>query len=275
MLLALTWPAASPPHWENHKEGVTVYELSLFTGAGGGLLGTHLLGWFPVGYVEWNDYCQRVIAARIRDGILPNAPIFGDIRAFISEGYAASYTGLVDVITGGFPCQPFSTAGKQLGADDERNMWPETIECIRIIRPRYAFLENVSGLLTNRYFGVILGDLASAGYDARWCVLSACTVGAPHTRERLFIVADAVGVRGGGRRQRKDGATITEWRETEKRSKYHIKSRRPLKAQIWNSEEVDILRMADGVGSKMERIRATGNGQVPAVVRAAWELLTA
>ena len=91
-------------------------ELSLFSGGGGGLLGTMLLGWRPIGYVEWNDYCQRIIAARIRDGYLPDAPIFSDIRAFIRDGYAASYQGMVDVITGGFPCQPFSNAGKRLGA---------------------------------------------------------------------------------------------------------------------------------------------------------------
>ena len=90
-------------------------ELSLFSGAGGGLLGTMLLGFRPIGYVEWDDYCQRVLAARIRDGFLSDAPIFGDIKTFISDGYAASYTGLVDVITAGFPCQPFSVAGKRKG----------------------------------------------------------------------------------------------------------------------------------------------------------------
>ena len=79
-------------------------ELSLFTGAGGGLLGTKLLGWRPVGYVENSEYCQRVIAARIRDGFLEEAPIFGDIRAFIGEGYAESYQGMVDVLSAGFPC---------------------------------------------------------------------------------------------------------------------------------------------------------------------------
>ena len=101
-----------------------------------------LLGFRPVGYVEWDDYCQRVIAARIRDGILPDAPIFGDIKTFISEGYAASYQDMVDVLTAGFPCQPFSVAGKQRGADDERNMWPATAECIGIVRPRFVLLEN-------------------------------------------------------------------------------------------------------------------------------------
>ena len=164
-----------------------MYELSLFTGAGGGLLGTHLLGWTPVGYVEYDDYCQRIIAQRIKDGFLPRAPIFGDVRTFANEGYAASYTGLVDVITAGFPCQPFSTAGKRAGVDDSRNMWPATIDIIRVVRPRFAFLENVPGLLSSGYFGTILGDLAESGYDARWRILSAAEMGAPHRRDRLWL----------------------------------------------------------------------------------------
>ena len=84
-----------------------MWELSLFSGAGGGLLASKLLEWRTVGYVEFNEYCQRVIAARIADGHLDPAPIFGDIRAFIADGYAASYSGMVDVVSGGFPCQPF------------------------------------------------------------------------------------------------------------------------------------------------------------------------
>jgi DNA (cytosine-5)-methyltransferase 1 len=166
-------------------------ELSLFSGAGGGLLGTHLLGWRPVGYVEWDDYCQRIIAARIRDGYLPDAPIFGDIRAFNRDGYAEAYSGLVDVVTAGFPCQPFSSAGKQLGEDDPRNMWPATIATIRVVRPPFIFLENVPRLLSSGYFGTILGELAESGYDARWRVLSAAEVGAPHQRDRLWVVGQA------------------------------------------------------------------------------------
>ncbi len=204
-------------------------ELSLFSGAGGGLLGTKLLGFQHIGYVEYNDYCQQVIAQRIKDGYLDEAPIFGDIRTFISEGYAASYKGMVDVLSAGFPCQPFSVAGKGEAENDPRNMWPPTIECIRIIRPLYAELENVPGLLSAgqafalvaleqirqlglfgtrdsikgtgrfnrfifkvmglRYFGRVLGDLAEAGYDARWCVLGADDAGANHRRKRLWIWA--------------------------------------------------------------------------------------
>src|SRR5688500_7095349 len=117
-------------------------ELSLFSGAGGGLLASKwLLGWMTVAYVEINDYCQRVLRQRIDDGLLDDAPIFGDIRAFIAEGYADAYQGMADVVTGGFPCQPFSVAGKQRAGSDERNMWPETIEVIRRVQPRWCLLE--------------------------------------------------------------------------------------------------------------------------------------
>ena len=209
-------------------------ELSLFSGAGGGLLGTHLLGWRPIGYVEFNDYCQRVLRARIDDGCLPNAPIFGDIRAFNSDGYARRYRGVVDVITAGFPCTPFSAAGKRQGADDERNMWPATIECIRLVRPRYCLLENVPGLLSSGYFGTILADLAESGYDARWRILSAAEVGAPHRRNRLWIVAHTSGTR--------------EW---EKHTGFHVSQRQ---VQIANG-----FRFRDGIDSGSEEVAdATG-----------------
>jgi DNA (cytosine-5)-methyltransferase 1 len=165
-------------------------ELSLFTGAGGGVLGSKLLGWNTIGYVEWDTYCQKVIAARIADGHLPAAPIFGDVREFVLSGAAAEYRGIADVVSGGFPCQPFSVAGKRAGADDNRNMWPATIATIRAVEPRYAFLENVPGLVSSGYFGTILGDLAESGYDVRWRILSAAELGAPHKRDRLWIVAN-------------------------------------------------------------------------------------
>jgi DNA (cytosine-5)-methyltransferase 1 len=168
---------------------MTMRELSLFSGAGGGLLGSGMLGRRCIGYVENNAYCQRILKQRIADGILDAAPIFSDIRAFVSDGYAASYTGLVDVVSAGFPCQPFSTAGRRKGAADERNEWPSTRDTIRLVRPRYAFLENVPGLISSGYFSTILSDLAEIGYDARWTVLGAHHVGAPHKRNRLWILA--------------------------------------------------------------------------------------
>ena len=167
-------------------------ELSLFSGAGGGLLATkHLLGWETIGYVEIDEFCQRVIAQRIRDGHLDNAPIFTDIRAFIDSGCAELYRGITDVITAGFPCQPFSVAGKGLAEADERNQWPNTLECVRLVRPRFVFLENVPGLLTHEYIRRIYGDLVEIGYDARWDCISAAHVGAPHKRLRWWLVAHA------------------------------------------------------------------------------------
>jgi DNA (cytosine-5)-methyltransferase 1 len=171
-----------------------VYELSLFSGAGGGLLGTKLLGFTTIGYVEYEPYCQKVLKARIEDGILDAAPIFGDIRKFISEGYAGSYTGLVDVLTAGFPCQPFSVAGKQKGADDPRNMWPQTADVIRIVQPQRVLLENVPGL--RPYVPVVIRDLRRLGYVvSRPLVLGADDVGAPHRRKRLWIMAYARSLR--------------------------------------------------------------------------------
>lgn len=169
-------------------------ELSLFSGAGGGLLGTkYLLGFKTIGYVEYEEYCQKDLRQRIKDGLLDTAPIFGDIKRFISEGYAEAYKGMVDVIAAGFPCQSFSVAGKGKGESDERNMWPQTTECISIIRPRYALLENVPGLLTHDYIRRIFGDLAEMGYDCKWGVIGADDAGAPHRRKRLWIVADSNG----------------------------------------------------------------------------------
>jgi len=177
---------------------VGVRELSLFSGAGGGVLGSKILGWETIGYVEWEDYCQKIIAQRIKDGIFDNAPIFGDIRTFLSEGYARRYRGLAQIVTGGFPCQPFSVAGKREASNDPRNMWEPTMEVIKAVQPPIVFLENVPGLLSAtvdngagrsiHYFGTILRDLAESGYDVKWCVLGADDVGAPHHRKRLWIL---------------------------------------------------------------------------------------
>ena len=169
------------------------YYLSLFSGAGGGdLASQHLLGHKCVGYIEYEDYCQRVIRQRQDDGFLDVAPIFGDIRAFISDGYAGGYQGLVDLITAGFPCQPFSVAGKQQGEDDPRNMWPATRDTIGIIRPKNIFLENVPGLLSHAYIWRILSDITEMGYDCRWGIVSAGDVGAPHLRKRWWLVAKSI-----------------------------------------------------------------------------------
>jgi DNA (cytosine-5)-methyltransferase 1 len=122
--------------------------------------------------------------------LLDEAPIYSDVKSFPAEIFA----GKVDILIGGFPCQPFSVAGKQEGSEDERNLWPDTIRLIRSLRPRYAFMENVPGLVAHPYFGTILGDLAQAGFDAEWGCFTASGIGASHRRERVFILAHAEGI---------------------------------------------------------------------------------
>jgi DNA (cytosine-5)-methyltransferase 1 len=133
-------------------------------------------GYRTVGYVEIKTYCRDIIRARIRDGILDDAPIFDDILTFNSQ-FAKMYAGKVDFISGGFPCTPFSVAGLRLGAADERNMWPATRDAISIIRPRYILLENVPGLFVHGYIRRIFGDLAEMRYDCEWDVVGASDVG--------------------------------------------------------------------------------------------------
>jgi DNA (cytosine-5)-methyltransferase 1 len=164
------------------KEG-TMNELALFAGAGGGILGGHLLGWRTVCAVEWEPYPASVLCARQNDGLLPPFPIWDDVQTFDGK----PWRGIVDVVSGGFPCQDISAAGKGAGIDGERSgMWREMARVIREVRPRFVFVEN-SPMLTSRGLGVVLGDLAKMGFDAKWGVLGAADVGAPHQRDRIWI----------------------------------------------------------------------------------------
>lgn len=242
-------------------------ELSLFTGAGGGVYGTKLLGWKTVGYVEYDEYCQQVIAARIMDGVFDSAPVFTDLRLF-AVSHAAKYRGLVDVITAGFPCQPFSLAGHRKGAADERNMWPATIDVIRKVQPKWCLLENVPGLTGRHgYFGSVIKDLAQSGYDAAWACISAQGVGAPHKRERLWIVANAKsdGLQGSDSASCCSAGSSQDWGMQSPRS--------DSGGCGWWETEPDVGRVADGVAARSNRLKALGNGQVPGVVKAAWEEL--
>lgn len=159
---------------------------SLFAGIGGFDLGLERSGGFEVVWqVEKDPYCQQVLAKH-----WPNIVRYGDIYEC---GKGRKYPlPTVDVLCGGFPCQPHSLAGKRQASEDERDLWPEFCRIIRELKPRWILGENVLGLLSSedgRFFGEVLRDLAEAGYDAEWVVLRASDVGAPHQRERVFIVA--------------------------------------------------------------------------------------
>jgi len=160
-------------------------ELALFAGAGGGILGGHLLGWRTVCAVEWEPYPASVLVARQNDKILPPFPIWDDVQTFDGK----PWRGIAQVVSGGFPCQDISVAGGGDGLDGERSgMWREMARIIGEVQPQYAFVEN-SPMLTSRGLGTVLGDLAEMGFDAKWCVLGADSVGAPHKRDRIWILA--------------------------------------------------------------------------------------
>jgi DNA (cytosine-5)-methyltransferase 1 len=166
-------------------------ELALFAGAGGGILGGKLLGWRTVCAVEWEKYPASVLLARQNDGILPPFPIWDDVQTFDGR----PWQGIVDVISGGFPCQDISAAGKGAGIDGERSgMWKEMARIICEVRPKFVFVEN-SPMLTHRGLDRVLADLAQMGFDAEWGVLGAANVGAPHLRERIWIVAHSESAR--------------------------------------------------------------------------------
>jgi len=276
-----------------------VNELALFAGAGGGILGAKLLGWRTVCAVEIDPYCRRVLMQRQNDGVLDPFPVWDDVRTF--DGTA--WRGRVDVVTAGFPCQPFSVAGKQRGAADERNMWPDTARIIREVGPRYCLLENVPALVSCGYVGTVLGDLAACGYDAQWMVLGAADVGAPHLRRRLWIycdangdresalpvdaeaselpggVADTEGARAGTAKQ--PGQSYIPIVCGEELADAGCRDGKGSRQRIgietrssWWSAEPAVGRVAHGLAHRVDRLRALGNGQVPAVVRRAWELLT-
>ena len=160
-------------------------ELALFAGAGGGILGGHLLGWRTVCAVEWEQYPASVLCARQNDKILPPFPIWDDVQTFDGK----PWRGIVDVVSGGFPCQDISAAGGGGGITGSRSsMWKHMARIVGEVRPQYVFVEN-SPMLTTRGLGVVLADLSQMGFDAKWGVVSAADVGAPHLRERIWILA--------------------------------------------------------------------------------------
>lgn len=164
--------------------------LSLFTGIGGLDLAAEWAGFTTVGQCEWADYPTRVLEKH-----WPDVPRWRDVRELSAdEFYRRTGRRTVDCISGGFPCQPHSLAGKRKASCDYRDLWPEFRRVIGEIKPKWVVGENVLGLLSSesgRFFGRILRDLAEMGYDAAWCVTSAAEVGAVHRRERVAIIAHA------------------------------------------------------------------------------------
>ena len=229
-------------------------ELALFAGAGGGILGGHLLGWRTVAAVEYNAYARSVLLARQNDGTLPPFPIWDDVRTFDGR----PWRGIVKVISGGFPCQDISAAGKGAGLEGERSgLWGEMSRIIGEVRPRGVVVEN-SPILTSRGLGRVLGDLAAMGFDAEWGVLGAHHAGAAHERERIWIIANSNSVEHKG--------------TPHARGRQGQEAGSPFLRRTWPAEPA-ISRVAYGVAGGVDQIRAIGNGQVSRVAAAAWEIL--
>lgn len=231
-----------------------LHELALFAGAGGGILGGHLLGWKTVCAVEIDEYARRILMARQDDGCLPAFPVWDDVRTFDGR----PWHGLVDVITGGFPCQDISVSGLGEGLDGERSgLWCEMRRIVGEVGPRYVFVEN-SPALTYRGLCRVLADLAAMGYDARWGVLGAIDAGAPHKRERIWVMAYTHHT--GCLQQRWPLPTPAQDGASQRRD--------------WWSAEPGMGRVADGMAYRLDRLHRLGNGQVPEVVRLAWHTLS-
>jgi DNA (cytosine-5)-methyltransferase 1 len=219
-------------------------ELALFAGAGGGLLGSHLLGWRTVCAVENDGHRRALLIARQDDGALEPFPIWDDITTF--DGLA--WRGRVDVVSGGFPCQAYSTAARGQNVADD--LWPEMRRVVAEIAPRYVFAENVSRAAID----AAADDLEAMGYEARCIAIAARDLGADHIRPRYWLRAYADDE---GQLCRSVDAKVA-WLQS-------------VCAGVWASEPGD-RGMADGLAGGMERYAATGNGQVPIVAAAAWLL---
>jgi len=234
--------------------------VSLFTGIGGLDLAAEWAGFRTILQVEREEYPLKVLAKH-----WPDVPRIVDVREVTSESVRESVT----VVSGGFPCQPFSAAGKRQGELDDRHLWPEMLRVIQELNPTWVVGENVRGLLSisdGMVFAGILDDLGGAGYEVWPILYPAQSVGAPHQRYRIFIVAHSIGERGRGR--------DTKWEDAKNAWK---PSGRALDGQ-WDVEpgvggmvdgisqwldEPDIPRVATGVKNRVDRLKCLGNAVVP------------
>lgn len=241
-------------------KGAEVNELALFAGAGGGILAGHLLGWNTVCAVERDAYAAQVLAQRQNDGSLAPFPIWSDVETFNGK----PWHGIVDVVSGGFPCQDISAAGKGGGIEASRSgLWKQMVRIVGEVRPKFVFVEN-SPLLVKRGLAVVLGDLAEMGYDAEWCIVSASDVGAPHKRDRIWLFATNSDQAGLSQRQLFSGIQ-RKGRCASSREDAAVGYRWPT--------ESGICRVDDGMANRVDRIKAIGNGQVPRVAATAFDIL--
>lgn len=263
------------------EKGLTLNVLDLFSGIGGFSLGLERAGMRTVAFCEIEPWCQRVLAKH-----WPGVPCFTDIRDLSAQHLTAAGIA-VDVIAGGFPCQDISVAGEGAGIEGERSgLWKEYARLIGELRPSYVIVENVAALLS-RGMDVVLGDLAALGYDAEWHCIPASAIGAPHERDRIWIVANP----GSGRQDRSRRGEMEQPRRTETlspgeavadtnaRDQYGRDGalqmgRLPIAGEIENygdagrtqwGTEPGMGRVADGIPNRVDRVGGLGNAVVPQI----------
>ena len=262
--------------------------LDLFSGIGGNTLA--LSEWVnTVAYCEADKHAQAVLLSRMQAGDIRPAPICADITTLSPKHIDIP----IDIIIAGFPCQDISVAGDGAGLEGKRSgLFFDVCRMVEEIKPRFVFLENVPAIRT-RGLRTVVRELTNLGYDCRWTRVSAASVGAPHRRERWFLLAHSLSEQlrhKQGRCRRQGGKGETEFGNHDKKESLAYTLREgPQRCRVpsgrqkenshsslesWWEIEPDVGRVADGVAFRVDRIKAIGNGQVPAVVRKAWKLLS-
>lgn len=250
--------------------------LSLFSGIGGLDLAAEWAGFQTVGQCEWADYPTKVLEKH-----WPDVSRWRDIRTLTKESfYERTEMRTVDVISGGFPCQPFSVAGKRRGVEDDRYLWPEMLRVIEELRPTWVVGENVAGIV-NMALDTVLSDLERQGCETRAFVFPVCAVDASHRRDRCAIVAHTDSARQQGRewsRALQAGRETEPLRPARQRGKTVPGTKSPelpwqrAEAQGWRAEsgcggrwpaEPDVGRVAYGIPNRVERLKCLGNAVVP------------
>jgi DNA (cytosine-5)-methyltransferase 1 len=261
----------------------------LFAGIGGMSLGLERTGGFKTAFFcEYAAFPQKVLRKH-----WPDVPIYSDICDLTAERLDADGIGRIDILTGGYPCQPFSHAGKRLGAEDDRHLWPEMCRLVKSLRPAWVIGENVAGHVSMGLDDV-LSDLDGLGYAAQAFVIPACAVNAPHRRDRTWVIANCQSISGHGEYNGRSKATngargfrvevgtgggkmadadsddaqrfLHEFFDEEKWSGSLIRSSGPCGDGFrWWTSEPAVGRVAHGVPHRVDRLKALGNAVVPQI----------
>ena len=257
----------------NAKMGYSVQVLDLFSGIGGFSLGLKRAGMETIGFCEIDPFCRKVLTKH-----WPDVPIHTDIRGLDGK----DYKGRAEIICGGFPCQPFSQAGKRRGTEDDRHLWPEMLRVISEDRPTWVIGENVIGFVKMELDSV-LSDLEREGYQTRAFIIPACGVDAPHKRDRVWIIAHANGegesdgpINEGPRPRQlelmayslsKRGCSRDTKRQDAKNvgQPSRCEGDNSRRVETWNPEP-GVGRVANGVSNRVDRVKGLGNAVVPMVV---------